>query len=162
MRVFKNFANADYFLNEAFSFNLKSSYLYGQNLDEDLPLIDMPSFLVSSSVFYTKKEWNSFNASLNYVFVAEQNRYPDYNFETYVASTDSYELVDISTPPPAYNVFNFQAGMTFNAFNKSTLNVLAKVDNIFNTSYREYLNRLRYFADDTGRNIIIQLQAFCL
>ncbi|WP_250435862.1 TonB-dependent receptor [Hanstruepera flava] len=151
-------ANIDYYLNKAISFNVKTSYIYGQNLDEDLPLIDMPSFRLDTAVSYSKKEWNAFNASLNYVFVAEQNRYPDYNFETYIPTTDSYELVDISTPPPAYNLFNFQADMTFNVFKKSKLNVLARVDNIFNTSYREYLNRLRYFADDTGRNITIQLQ----
>ncbi len=151
-------ANVDYYLNEAFTFNLQSSYIYGQNLDENLPLIDMPSFRLSSTIFYSKEEWSDFNVSLNYVFVAEQNRYPDYNFETYIASTNTFELVDISTPPPAYNIFNFQAGMTFKVFNKNELNVLARVDNIFNTSYREYLNRLRYFADDTGRNISIQLQ----
>lgn len=151
-------ANLDYNLNKAFSLNLQTSYIYGQNLDEDLPLIDMPSFRLSSSIFYNNEAWNNFNASLNYVFVAEQNRYPDYNFETYIATTDSFELVDISTPPPAYNLFNFQAGMTFKVFNKNDLNVIARVDNIFNTSYREYLNRLRYFADDTGRNISIQLQ----
>lgn len=151
-------ANIDYNINEAFALNLKTSYIYGQNLDQDLPLIDMPSFRISSTIFYSKEEWNDFNVSLNYTYVAEQNRYPDYNFETYIASTDTFELVDISTPPPAYNLFNFQAGMSFDVLNKNKLNVLAKVDNIFNRSYREYLNRLRYFADDTGRNISIQIQ----
>ncbi len=150
--------NLDYYLNKAFSFNVKASYIYGQNLDEDLPLIDMPSFRLNSSVFYSNDNWNGFNASLNYVFVAEQSRYPDYNFEAFIASTGTYELVDISTPPPAYNLFNFQADMTFDVFKKSKLTVLARIDNIFNTSYREYLNRLRYFADDTGRNITVQLQ----
>jgi len=151
-------ANINYVLNKSFSFNVKTSYIYGQNLDQDIPLIDMPSFRLNSSIFYTNKEWNKFNMSLNYVFVAEQMRYPNYNFETYIASTDSFELVDISTPPPGYNLFNCQADMTFDVFKKSKLNVLVRIDNIFNTKYREYLNRLRYFADDTGRNITLQFQ----
>ena len=151
-------ANINYVLNKSFSFNVKTSYIYGQNLDQDIPLIDMPSFRLNSSIFYTNKEWNKFNMSLNYVFVAEQMRYPNYNFETYIASTDSFELVDISTPPPGYNLFNCQADMTFDVFKKSKLNVLVRIDNIFNTKYREYLNRLRYFADDTGSNITLKFQ----
>jgi iron complex outermembrane receptor protein len=151
-------ANIDYYLNQAFMLNVKTSYVYGQNIDEDIPLIDMPAFRLNSAISYYKNEWNNFNLSINYLFVAEQKRYPDYNFETYIASTDTFELVDISTPPPAYNLFGFEAGMTFNVFNKSTLNILTRIENIFNTTYREYLNRYRYFADDTGRNITIQLQ----
>ena len=29
------------------------------------------------------------------------------------------------------------------------------VDNVLNTTYREYLNRQRYFADDLGRNVTV-------
>ena len=32
------------------------------------------------------------------------------------------------------------------------------IDNLLDTSYREYLNRNRYFADDLGRNIVLQLK----
>jgi len=32
------------------------------------------------------------------------------------------------------------------------------VQNILNTSYRDYLNRQRFFADETGRNIQLQLK----
>jgi iron complex outermembrane receptor protein len=32
------------------------------------------------------------------------------------------------------------------------------VNNLLNTSYRNYLNRLRYYADDVGRNITLQLK----
>ena len=42
--------------------------------------------------------------------------------------------------------------------NIAFLNVGINVTNIFNTSYREYLNRLRYFADDLGRNFMLQLK----
>ena len=32
------------------------------------------------------------------------------------------------------------------------------IDNVMNARYRDYLNRLRYFADDTGRNIRLSIK----
>jgi iron complex outermembrane receptor protein len=32
-----------------------------------------------------------------------------------------------------------------------------KAENILNTIYRDYLNRWRYYANDLGRNFIMQL-----
>ena len=29
------------------------------------------------------------------------------------------------------------------------------VDNLLNTSYREYTNRMKYYADDLGRNFTV-------
>ena len=151
-------ASLDYLLSNHWGFNTRTSYVYGQNTIDDLPIIDMPSFRINSTLSYNQKAWKDLHINLNHEFVAEQNRYPNYNFEAYIASTDTYELVDISTPPPAYNLFNLSADVTFSFSSKMKLNVMAGVENIFNTSYREYLNRLRYFADDTGRNITVQLK----
>ena len=148
----------DYTLTDRWNFNALASYVYGQNVTEDLPIIDMPAFKLNSAITYFHEGWHDLRINLNYKFVAEQNRYPDYNFETYIATRDTFELVDISTPPPAYNLFDLYADATFDISNKMSLNVLAGIENIFNTSYREYLNRLRYFADDTGRNITVQIK----
>ncbi|MEZ4797791.1 MAG: TonB-dependent receptor [Flavobacteriaceae bacterium] len=151
-------ATASYkFLNN-WNINLNSSYVYGQDSDNDRPIIDMPSFRNTSKLSYSKKEWNNLILSLEHIFVGKQNRYPDNNFDTYIASTDSFVTVDISTPPAAYNLFNFSTETTFSFADKIKLNVMAGINNIFNTKYREYLNRLRYFADDIGRNITLQLK----
>jgi iron complex outermembrane receptor protein len=32
------------------------------------------------------------------------------------------------------------------------------IDNLFNVSYRDYLNRYRYFANEPGRNVVLQLK----
>jgi len=37
------------------------------------------------------------------------------------------------------------------------LNIFLRIDNLFNVSYRDYLNRLRYFADELGINVIMGL-----
>jgi len=148
----------DYHIFNNWNFNTRTSYIYGQDTVNDLPVIDMPSFRINSTLSYERPDLKDLHVNLNHEFVAEQNRYPNYNFETYIASNDTYVLVDISTPPPAYNLFNLSADITFDFQKNMKLNVMAGIDNIFNTSYREYLNRLRYFADDTGRNITVQLK----
>ena len=62
-------------------------------------------------------------------------------------------LVDISATPPTYTLFGIQTAAVFNGFKKSKIKLELNVDNVFNIAYREHLNRLRYFADDLGRNI---------
>ena len=81
-----------------------------------------------------------------------QNEYPNTNFE--VVLPDSIQTVDISTPPDAYHLLNFNTSVDVS----SSLHLGVSVNNVFNTSYRNYLNRLRYYADDLGRNITLQLK----
>ena len=46
----------------------------------------------------------------------------------------------------------------FDSSERFILTLGFQVTNLLNVSYRNYLNRLRYFADDLGRNITLQLQ----
>ena len=48
--------------------------------------------------------------------------------------------------------------LTLKMSKKTSLNIGLGVNNVFDTSYRNYLNSLRYFADELGRNIILQLK----
>ena len=151
-------ANFDYQFNESLAIKTGFSYVYGQNTIEDIPLIDIPSFRSNSIFRYSNKNWNQLNISLAHEFVAEQSRYPNYNFEAYIPTTGEFVEVDISTPPPSYNLFHLTGDATFFTNDKINLNLMIGINNLFNTSYREYLNRLRYFADDTGRNLTLQLK----
>ena len=91
-------------------------------------------------------------------WVGRQNRYPDYNFETYIPTIGEYVEVDISSPPDAFQLVHLYGDMTFILNQKSNLNLMIGITNLFNTNYIEYLNILRYYADDTGRNITIQIK----
>jgi iron complex outermembrane receptor protein len=97
-------------------------------------------------------------ASLKSEWVFEQNEFPDFNFEIEDQLTGAMIPIDISTPPPAYHLFHFSSEATFAVSENTSLNVTFAINNIFNSSYRNYLNRLRFFADDLGRNITLQLQ----
>lgn len=91
-------------------------------------------------------------------FVAKQNRVPEKNlFQTnenivfanyggdYLPAPNAYQLVDI------YFKNSFK-------ISSNELIVRFEVKNVFNTVYRDYLNRFRYFADEVGRNMQVRIQ----
>jgi iron complex outermembrane receptor protein len=136
------------------------SYVHGQNITNNEALIDMPPLNMSNKIVFSKKEWHQLFLELKSEVVFEQNRYPDNNFQTniIVDNTLTPVLVDISTPPPAYNLLHFYSEMKFDIFKKMTTTVAFSVQNILNESYRDYLNRQRFFADEVGRSFQIQLK----
>ena len=48
-----------------------------------------------------------------------------------------------------------EAIIDFKTSNKTALTVGLEISNLLNTSYRNYLNRLRLYADDLGRNFLL-------
>ncbi|MCB0691812.1 MAG: TonB-dependent receptor, partial [Saprospiraceae bacterium] len=70
--------------------------------------------------------------------------------------TDIDENQDFLPVPEAYSLLYLSLGSDFRVSEK-TLSVTLKVDNLLNTKYRDYLNRLHYFADEMGRNISMNL-----
>ena len=88
-------------------------------------------------------------------FVAQQNNFPYQNF-MYNFIEEGVILqkeVDISSPPSSYNLLNFELKKSF----FSNLDFRIYVENIFNTNYRNYLNRLRFFSSEVGRIFGIEL-----
>jgi iron complex outermembrane receptor protein len=148
----------DYIISNHLSFRNRSSLLKGYDLDLNRPLIDMPSNNTVNSITYTNEKWLNFNAELQSELVLRQNEFPDTNFEVFIPSSNEMVLVDISTPPPTYHLLHFNSDITFDLSNQTDLNIGVSVQNVLNVSYRNYLNRLRYFADDLGRNILLQLK----
>jgi len=123
-----------------------------------MPLIDIPSFNTTNQITYNKEAWHNFSASLKSEWVFRQNEFPNFNFDIENQLNGEILTIDISTPPLAYHLLHFYTEATFNLGEKTGLNVGIGVNNLLDTSYRNYLNRLRFFADDLGRNITLQLQ----
>ncbi len=149
---------ASYDLTNNLQLENNTSFIKGYDLETDLPLIDMPPFNTMNQITYNNSDWYNFSVSLRSEWVFEQNEFPDFNDEVEDELTGETLVVDISTPPPAYHLLHFYSEATFPLSEKTTLNVAFGVNNIFDASYRNYLNRLRFFADDLGRNITLQLQ----
>jgi iron complex outermembrane receptor protein len=145
-------------ISERFNYQGNVSLLKGDNLSDDIALIHMPSTSFTNSISYTNKELNQLTVRLQNKTVLQQNQFPDYNFNTFNAIQQQDVFVDISSTPPAYSLFNIQTSAVFKAFEKGSLKLEFNVDNLFDVSYRENLNRLRYFADELGRNFNLKIK----
>lgn len=152
-----DFTSSYHFTNALFWKN-KTAFIKGYDLNTDTPLIDIPAFNTINEITYNSKAWCNFSASLKSDWVFEQNEFPDFNFNIENRLNGEITTIDISSPPPAYHLLHFYSEATFSLGKKTHLNVGIGVNNIFNTTYRNYLNRLRFFADDLGRNITMKLQ----
>jgi iron complex outermembrane receptor protein len=64
---------------------------------------------------------------------------------------------DYIPPPDAYTLMNIQFSTNWMA-GRHPVQLLFGVSNVFNTRYRDYMNRFRYFNDEVGRNFILQLK----
>lgn len=149
---------ANYTINDQWFVKNKSSFIKGKDLSQNQALIDIPSIKTVNSIGYSNKKWLDFNTELQSELVLRQNDYPNNNFEVYIPTTEQMVLVDLSTTPPTYHLFHLQSNITLDLSKKTDLNIGLNITNILNTNYRENLNRLRYFADDLGRNIMLQLK----
>ncbi|TRX66370.1 TonB-dependent receptor [Carboxylicivirga sp. M1479] len=136
---------AHYHISENIKFSGQYSYLRGNNLSDDVPLINMPSNSFSTSLRYTKEkivfiDKLSLDISQRYVY-QQSHLLPEQDF---------------TEPPEAYNLLGFQLTAQ-NQIKQMKVNSFIRVDNLLNVSYRDYLNRMRYFADDLGMNVVIGL-----
>ena len=147
----------DYAFSEQLTFDINASYTFAQDLINREPLISIPPFNSSQSLKYTSSK-KKFDFEVVNHFVAFQNRFPEMNFtvNTLKDSLIIEELVDISTPPSAYHSIDFNFSIYFNLIKQSRSSISFIVNNITQTKYRDYLNRMRFYADDIGRNFQLQ------
>lgn len=125
---------------------MQASLVRGDNLDTDEPLINMPSDrLIPRAVIRlgdTELVRNT-QVSFESVMVRKQTRFP--------------ANADYADPPDGYVLFN--AGLSAEVqLQRTPLSINVDVQNVFNTAYRDYLSRFRYFIDDPGRSVILRIQ----
>jgi iron complex outermembrane receptor protein len=150
--------DASYALARNVRFNHQFSFVKGYDRSRDESLINMPPINTTNEIVYQNSEYNNLRVALLSQYVFRQNEFPDTNFEVFIAETETIELVDVSTAPDAYHLLNFNSSIDFSVTKNSILTVGLAINNVMNTSYRNYLNRLRYYADDMARNFLINLK----
>lgn len=137
------------------------SYLWSKNVEKDEPLINQPPVTTSYQLSWTKHHLWKFDSS-------KFSIRPSYTFEQYqaprsIAPEDlidgsveinpNSEIFDFKEAPEGYFLLDLEWGVEIKSIHASMA-----VKNIFNTSYRDYLNEMRYFADDPGTNILFTLR----
>lgn len=152
--------NVDYQLSEMFNYSTGFAYVNGQDIENNRPIIDMAAPNWSNKIQYYNEGLRDLKISLSNDLVFEQTRFPDNDFTANVPVNGELvpTLVEISQPPEAYNLLHFGSEITVPLNNRSDLGIGFSINNILNTRYRDYLNRQRYYADDLGRNFLIQFK----
>jgi iron complex outermembrane receptor protein len=147
-------------MSEQWQHDFALAYVTGRDMTNKESLIDIPPLNLSNKIQFSKREWYDMKVELKSEIVLRQNQFPDNNFTTNIVVNNELTpvLVDISTPPAAYQLLHFYSEMKFETFGKSNTTIAFSVQNIVNINYRDYLNRQRFFADEIGRNFQIQLK----
>jgi len=137
-----------------------SSWIDGVEKGNKTSLISIPPFTTTSQLQLSFPRWKSFFMALTSKGVLSQNQFPDNNFETSVVENGKRltKLVDISTPPQAYHLLGMELHWGSYPFFSDKISVSLIFENLLNTSYRNYLNRLRFYGDEMGRNIMLQIK----
>lgn len=129
------------------AWRIKGSTLFARNkkTNEWLPL--MPTDRIETSLDIENVSFNKISdayAGITFTAVKRQNRLP-------------LSIADYQTPPVGYGLVGVSCGGDLH-WGKQVIAVVLNVDNLLNNSYREYLDRLRYFALTPGRNISLKLK----
>jgi iron complex outermembrane receptor protein len=136
----------------------KSSFsiLRGDDLSNHEPLILMMPTKLRNSIELNLSKPKNFYITLENDNTFKQNRFPmtDIPF-TYIKDGQIIDaIIDFSSTPAAYTLFNATIGADL----YKNLNLNFRINNLFNTEYREYLNRLRYYMFEPGRNFVVTLK----
>ncbi|WP_027075892.1 TonB-dependent receptor [Maribacter antarcticus] len=132
------------------------SWVSGTDISANIPLINIPPANFNNSISYRNPNWKNLILGLESRYVFEQKRFPP-NINVFSPEQQQEVELVINTPPPAYHLLALDAETSYSIRNKNDLNVGLRITNLLDTSYREYLNRLRYFVDDLGRNISLRI-----
>lgn len=123
------------------------SLVRGTDREEDQPLLYMPADRAGVAAEVALPDvgpLRTASVKLSGTFVREQTRVPP-------------GQVDYGRVPEGYAL----AGLGYNAdlhLGGADVRLGLSVENLFDTAYRDYLSRYRYFADDPGRNVVLRVQ----
>lgn len=135
-----------YQLSKTFQWTTKTSLLRAFNETEQEYLTQMPPDQIENTLeFKFPKDFKNMKdayLSVSVLSVMKQWRVPPNS--------------DYVAPPDGYSIVELQAGIGIPVGNH-LMNVGLGVSNVFNVSYRNYLNRFRYYTDEMGRNFSLRL-----
>ena len=134
-----------YQINEKWLTELNYSFIRGNEIDNGVSLINLPSNSILSTTSWQLPQIKS----LKNVELQMLHRYV---FEQRNITAEQ----DFVAPPEGYYLLGFRASAE-RQFKSIRLEGHLGVENALNANYRDYLNRQRYFADELGRNFTVGL-----
>ena len=133
-------------INRSFMVGAKTALLWAKNSDTKEWIIQMPSNRIEGDITYSFANKLLQNAAieLRYMHVMQQTRIP-------------VSILDYIPPPNAYSLLNLDFSSDV-LVGKRQISVGLTVVNLLNQTYRDYMNRFRYFNDEPGRSINLRIK----
>lgn len=136
------------------------SYLWSRNLKKNEPLINQPPISTHYKLNWNTGDfWNFSKSTLSIKssytfqqFQAPRTVSPAALIEGSVKVNPESEIFDFTAAPEGYFLTDFSWSYQFKNISGSF-----SIQNIFNKSYRSYLNEMRYFSDEIGRNFLLTI-----
>lgn len=143
---------------QQFTVTNQLSLIWAEDITRNQPLIFIPANKSETKFEYQFKKFWIDEISLNYRFVAKQKRIPkDAIFQSpEIESPLQLTNGDYMLPPDAYHLFDLMISKEMKLKRTDSFSIYLECKNLFNTQYRDYLNRFRYFTDEIGRNISLR------
>ncbi len=131
--------------NARWSTGAKAAFLWARDLQARDWLAQMPANRVEGQITYSFSlpKFQQSYLSPSFVHVMRQTRVP-------VGG-------DYLPPPGAYTLLNLQLSTTV-SIRRKPVHLQWGINNLLNAQYRDYMNRFRYFNDEVGRNVIMQIK----
>lgn len=145
-------------INKHISYTGKASYVHADDVINNDRLVYIPPAQMEHAFTYhlNWSKWHETFLTIRVPTYFKQTRAPRTLYPEDVAGDTSDKNFDFMPAPDGYTLLHFEAGTTF-PLAEHSLTISFSAENILNTSYRNYMNRLRYFADDTGANFSLRL-----
>ncbi|NOT36284.1 MAG: TonB-dependent receptor [Saprospiraceae bacterium] len=134
-----------YEINKNWSSNFIGSFIIANDKVNNLPLVNVPSHNLSTSLQYNISKLKNIRNWISEIGFQYNSKNRVQLSQDFVEVPDEYFLINCKTK------FDCR-------FLGQSANVLIYANNIMNTRYRDYLNRLRYYSDADGINAGIQLK----
>ncbi len=128
----------------------KFSFLHARNIKLNDWLITMPANRLSNDLTYSLKDGKKTTKtylSAEIMNVMQQKNTP----------SEANGKQEFKAPPSAYTLISLNASVTVPVY-KTPVTISVGVRNLLNKVYRDYLNSMRFFADEMGRNISLHLK----
>ena len=112
----------------------------------------LKNFFVESKTKYVSRQ----NRAPRVVTVREINEAEEQGLDPFEEDDSNF---DFMAAPDGYFLWNVAAGISVKG-EKTQYDFRFGSENLLNTTYREYTNRFRYYADDLGRNFVVSINVF--
>ncbi|MBK5279034.1 MAG: cobalamin receptor protein, partial [Bacteroidia bacterium] len=108
------------------------------------------NFFIESKIKYVAKQ----HRAPRVVTVREIQDANEMGMGLFAANSSNFDFMEA---PAGYYLWNLSTGFSLNR-EKVRYDFRVAAENILNTTYREYTNRFRYYANDIGRNYVVSIK----